>query len=81
MRKIMLLAIFLLIFVYACQPKTDSMQKPPETQTQEPAAETIGDTATDSFGSDVSNINSEDNELDSSGLEDIDSGFSDVENI
>ena len=80
MRKIMLLAIFLLIFVYACQQKTDDIKKPSETQTQQPA-ESTGDAATDSFGSDVSNANSEDKELSSSELDGIDSGFSDVENI
>ena len=81
MRKMLLLAIFLLIFVYACQPKTDVMQKPSETQTQQTAAEATGDAAADSFGNDMNNINSEDKELGSSDLEGIDSGFSDVENI
>ena len=80
MRKIMILAVFLLIFIYACQPKADVMQKPSETQVQAPA-ETTGDATTDSFGSDISNANSEDQELGSSGLEGMDSGFSDVENI
>lgn len=81
MRKIMLLAIFLLAFVYACQPKTDAMQKLPETKIQEPVAESTGDASADSFGNDMANADSEDKELDSSELEDIDSGFSDVENI
>ncbi len=81
MRKMLLLAVFLLIFVYACQPKTDIMQKPAETQTQQSTAESIGDATTDSFGNDMNNVNNEDKELSSSGLEDIDSGFSDVENI
>ena len=39
MRKMLLLVVFLLIFIYACQPKTDAMQKPSETQAQQPAAE------------------------------------------
>lgn len=81
MRKIMLLAVFLLIFVYACQPKTDSMQKPPKMQAQQPDAGATGDAATDSFGSDISKVSSEDQELGSSGLDGMDSGFSDVENI
>jgi len=80
MRKIMLLAIFLLIFVYACQPKTDAMQKLPETQAQQPA-ESTGDTAADSFGNDMSDANNEEKELSSSELEGMDSGFSDVESI
>ena len=78
--EMLLLLVFLLVIVYACQPKTDAMQKPPETQTPQ-SAESTGDAATDSFGSDVSNVNSEDKELSSSELEDIDSGFSDIENI
>jgi len=81
MRKRLLLAVFLLIFVYACQPKTDAMQKPSEIQTQQPAAESTGDSATDSFGNDMNNANNEDRELSSSELEGMDSGFSDVENI
>ena len=80
MRKMILLAIFLLVFIYACQPKTDAIQKPSETQAQEPVAETTGDAA-DSFGNDMANINNEDKELSSSELEGMDSGFSDVENI
>ena len=80
MKKTILFAIFLLIFVYACQPKTDAMQKP-ETQAQQPATETAGDSAADSFGNDMGNTNNEDEELSSSELEGIDSGFSDIENI
>jgi len=78
MRKMILLAVFLLVFVYACQPKTDAMQKPSETQQP---AESTGDVAADSFGNDLSSANSDDKELDSSGLGDMDSGFNDVENI
>lgn len=78
MKKMMLLAVFLLIFVYACQPKTDAMQKTPETQQP---IESTGDVTTDSFGNDMNNVNNEDKELSSSELEDIDSGLSDVENI
>ena len=79
MRKLILLALFLLIFVYACQPKTDAMQKPSKTQAT--PAEATGDAASDSFGNDMNNMNSEDKELSSSELEGVDSGFSDVENI
>lgn len=77
----MLLAVFLLISVYACQPKIDVMQKPSEIQTQQPTTEATGDSAADSFGNDMSNVNNEDKELSSSELGDMDSGFSDVENI
>ncbi len=84
MRKTLLLAVFLLIFVYACQPKADTMQKPSETQTQtpqQPAVASTGDAAADSFGNDMGNVNNEDKELSSGELEGLDSGFSDVENI
>lgn len=79
MKKIALLALFLLIFVYACQPKADTIQKPSETQT--PPAETTGDATADSFGNDMNSVTNEDGELSSSELEGIDSGFNDVENI
>ena len=81
MRKMLLLAVFLLIFVYACQPKNYTIQKPSEAQTQQPTAESASDSATDSFGNDMNNVNNEDKELSSSNLEGMDSGFNDVENI
>ena len=82
MKKMILLAIILLIFVYACQPRTDAMQKPSESQTEPTETiQTTGDATTDSFGNDMNNVNNEEKELSSSELEDIDSGFSDVENI
>ena len=79
MKKILaFLIVAMVIFVYACQPKTDVMQKPLETQQP---AESTGDATTDSFGNDLSSVSSDDKELDSSGFEDMDSGFNDVENI
>lgn len=76
MKKILFSILMLIIIsIIACQP----VKK--EVKVEVPKVETTDDATTDSFGSDMGNVDSEDKELSSNELEGIDSGFSDIENI
>jgi len=86
MKKILLLIfILMVIFIAACQQakqdviekKEDAMKKAPEI----PKVETTGETAVDSIGDDLTNVNNVEKDLSADELSDLDAGLADVQNI
>ena len=89
MKKI-LSAIFviLLIAITACQQNVKKsgegsmvQSKNVETGTQASQATNTGDSAVDSVGNDLNSVNNDEKDLGTENLSDLDSGFSDVQNI
>ncbi|GEM_PF-3332908 len=73
-KTVIVLFLLAIVAVSACS-KAATTQKPTEQTNQNNAA------APDSFGSDVSNANSDDRELSSSQLDGADSGLNDIDNM
>lgn len=79
MKKIIFPVFILIIFyIAACQQavQEEVMEKPAEI-----LKTATGDAAVDAVGSDISNVESVEDDLSADGLADLDSGFSDVQNI
>ena len=74
MKKIIFpIFILIIVFIAACH---QAVQK----EVMEKTAAT-GDAAVDAVGSDISNVESVEDDLNTDGLGDLDSGFTDVQNI
>lgn len=81
MKKILLsILILIVVFTVACQQaaKQGVMEK---KTTEAPKTQTTGDAAVDAVGKDLSNVNSVEKDLNTDGLNDLDSGLGEVENI
>ena len=70
--------ILIIVFIAACQQavQKDAMEKAAETPKT-----AAGDAAVDAVGSDISNVESVEDDLSADGLGDLDSGLTDVQNI
>lgn len=77
MRRALPILVLMLVFIAACQQaKPGAMEKPADV----PAAAT-GDAAVDSVGNGISNVDNVEKDLSSDELNDLDSGFEDVQSI
>ncbi len=72
MRKLIILALMLMILFAACQPAKKEEMPQPQAETSEAGEPAVGD-----FG----NADSIDSDLNENELDGLDSGFSDIENI
>ena len=77
MKKILsLFLIFMLISIAACKQQSSEMEKKADAMEK-----TASTDAVDSVGNDISSVDNIENDLSSDQLNDLDSGFSDIESI
>ncbi|MBI2208291.1 hypothetical protein HYU50_02245 [Candidatus Woesearchaeota archaeon] len=74
---LMILSLFLFVGCAAKQPEVKAPTPPPPA----PSPPVVVETPADDVAAGISGINNAENELDSSGLEDIDSTLADIEKI
>lgn len=81
MKKLLaLLLVLALISIAACQ-KPAIIEEPPDSAENIVDRASTGDAAVDSVGDGIDDINDVEEELDIEELNDLDSGFEDIENI
>ncbi len=83
MKKIIQIIILAVLLLYAvsCSTKTPQTVLTPTDSQIQPQQSSTGEASADSFGNGVSDADSEEKELSSSGLEGSDSGFDDIESM
>ncbi len=85
MKKFLFLMALVAVFaVVACQKESTGVSDGKMDQTKEQPvmqSDVTGDAAVDSIGSDLSDAEAAEKELSGEGIEDIDSGLQDIENI
>ena len=83
MKKILAICIILLMIAVACQ---QGVKKAPAENvqaggSQATTATTTGDATVDSVGNDLNKVNTDEKDLSTNNLGDVDSGLQDVQNI